>query len=167
MTSHSRSIPRYSGLAFRRRKKERLEKQIAVLETMDYAVWRKSILCSTATIAGLAALICGGLYYFAGMFSWWLPFAVVAGILVTLFLIRNWFVVVWLGIVVAFVAMIAMIFDGDPGTDFNTVSAIDDIASGLDVIEPSSEEKSKARRRIEQAIAKRQARLRRILGQGV
>ncbi len=167
MTSPSRSIPRYSGLAFRRRKKERLEKQIAALEVMDYAVWRKSILCSTATIAGLAALICGGLYYYYGIFNWWLPLAVIAGILVTLFLIRNWFVVVWLAIVVTFVAMIAMMFDGDPGTDFSVGRAIGDIASGLDILEPSSEEKSRARQRIEYAIAKRQARLRQVLEQGV
>lgn len=56
MSDHAASrVPRVNGL--RRRRTERLRREIALLSEMDQGLWRKSLLCGLALVGGLSALL--------------------------------------------------------------------------------------------------------------
>jgi hypothetical protein len=148
----------------------RIEQQIAILENMDAALWWKIVLCTCAIFVGLTGAALTGLLVLGYTLSWQTLGLTVAAALGLIILVRFWRPLLWFTTIASFMVLLALIVDGiddafwpdAPGTDAipgkNSTSTLD-VLNVLDF----EGEKSRHRQRIEHAITKRKAKLRKLL----
>lgn len=138
-------VPRVNAL--RRRRAERLRREIALLSAMDQGLWRKSLLCGLALVGGLSALLgaaAAKLSYF-GLD----PLLVLAGGVVTATLL--WWLgrySLWLPALLAAAALAVILED---------IPDLSDLGS-----DQAKDRKAERRAKIAQAVEKRRALLARL-----
>jgi hypothetical protein len=148
----------------------RIEQQIDILENMDAALWWKIVLCTCAIFVVLTGAALTGFLLLGYTLSWSTLGLTVATVLGLIVVFHFWRPLLWLTTIASFMVLLALIVDGiddafwpdAPGTDaipHNNSTSSFDVLNVLDF----EGEKSRHRQRIEHAIAKRKAKLRRLL----
>jgi hypothetical protein len=171
--SGTTQFPSRTGKVTRAKKAEVLRRKIATLETMDTRLWWKSLLCALLTVLGFASAYMAAAYFFWGQLSGLAIVISVIASFVTLFAIRNFVLFVWMALAVTVVIVIGVIFGETNGVDIASTTSDHDCGSGNgsqtnitgvhDLLTSESGEKSKARRRIEQAIHRHKSKLSALL----
>jgi hypothetical protein len=137
---------------------------------MDAALWRKIILCTCATFLGFIGVTVTGFIWFGfplSLHTLGLATATVVGLAI---LFQFWRPLLWFTAIVGFMLLLALLIDGiddafwpdAPDMDSTTSNTGSSTFNPLDVID-LSKEKSRRRLRIDDAIAKRKARLKKLL----
>jgi hypothetical protein len=171
--SGTTQIPSRTAKVTRAKKAEVLRRKIAILETMNTRLWWKSLLCAFVTVLGFASAFIAAAYFVWGQLSGLTIVISLIASFVTLFAIRNFVLFLWMALVVAVVIVMGLIFGEADGVDIASPTSDHDCGSGsgsqtnltgaLDLLTSESGEKSKARRRIEQAIHRHKSKLSALL----
>jgi hypothetical protein len=137
---------------------KRVKMQIEALEAMDYRLWRNAIFCALFMLFGLSSIVSAAWYYFNGALPLWMPPVIFLVVLTTVFLLRNWTILLWLALVSLYIAGCVFFLALEIVPDF-----VPTPPSPTDMIDSPFEKKSRLRLRVEYAISRNKKRLEKVL----
>jgi hypothetical protein len=138
---------------FSKARSERLNREIALLESMDATLWRKMMGCAALTILGMASGFLGLGYVLHIQWGVGLAIPVCLGVASLLYVFSRYeYGLFWLFTIVVVGLLIALIFDGGDVPDLGNIDT-------PDLGERKPDRKAERQAKLRHAIVKRKQRL--------